>query len=57
MAKITAEICENRKIHDIITAPIVKSEHGSEVPIVNIQHCFVIPFYTLDRKINTTNSH
>jgi len=35
--KITAEICKkNREIHGKITASTVKSEHGSEAPIVNV---------------------
>jgi len=29
MAKITAEICENREIYDKITESTVKPEHGS----------------------------
>ena len=36
LAKIMADICENREIHGKIAASTIKSEYGSEATIANI---------------------
>jgi len=44
MAKITEEISAKVFTEKSWHQRLVKSEHGSEAPTVNIQHCFLVVY-------------
>jgi len=44
MARITAEICENRHIHGKVTASTVKSEHESEASTCSVAFLYHLHF-------------